>query len=357
MHPMNIVIFGLSISSSWGNGHATIWRGLIRGLVGMGHSVFFFEKNVPYYESNRDFTGCEGLTLFFYDSFSKISSLVSDTVKKSDVSMVTSYCPDALEASEIIFQSGIFSVFYDLDTPVTLYNIKNGNRPQYIGLSGLDQYDLVLSYTGGKALDGLKSVLSARHVFPLYGCADPFVYKYIKPVVKSKTVLSYLGTFAGDRQQKLEDLFIRPAQSLPQKKFLIGGAQYPPETFRSKNIIHKEHVPPPHHRFFYSSSKFTLNITRSAMAEMGYCPSGRLFEASLCGVPIISDRWEGIDLFFEPGGEIMLVDTSQDVLDVLSMSDSRREKISRRAVKRASEFHTSEKRARELIAILKEGKE
>ncbi len=181
----------------------------------------------------------------------------------------------------------------------------------YLPRNGLGKFDLVLSYTGGKAMDELKRQLGARKVAPLYGSVDPAIHKRVPSDSSYAADLSYLGTFAADRQSRFEELFLRPAQQMPDKKFCIGGALYPPDFPWASNIYFLKHLAPPEHAVFYSSSRLTLNITRAAMARMGYAPSGRLFEAAACGTPIVSDWWEGFDQFFEPGKEIFSVSRSE----------------------------------------------
>jgi spore maturation protein CgeB len=350
---MKIVIFGLSISSSWGNGHATIWRGLISALTRMDHQVIFFEKDVDYYAGNRDFERCNGLTLILYEKWDKIKSEAKEWVRGADVTIVTSYCPDAINACGILNCSSGLKVFYDLDTPVTLSSIENGKWPFYIPRNGLGQFDLVLSYTGGGATKKIKEILGARLAIPLYGSADPQLHFPTCRMDKYSSDLSYMGTYAKDRQEKLEEFFFKPAASLKRKQFLLAGAQYPESVKLSRNIRYLPHVAPPEHSCFYCSSSFTLNVTRKAMAAMGYCASGRLFEAALCEVPILSDYWTGMETFFTPGEEIILINSSRDVIDALKIPLKERQIIAKAARRRVLREHTAEKRAQELIAIIK----
>ncbi|MDO5577058.1 MAG: hypothetical protein Q4F84_08260, partial [Fibrobacter sp.] len=278
---MKFVILGLSVSSSWGNGHATIWRGLIRELISNGHKVTFFEKNVEYYESNRDLTYIDGMELILYDRWTDVEKIVRVQIKKADIAIVTSYCPDAVLAARLLETTcGVLKIFYDLDTPVTLENMENNLWPAYISDDGLRMFDCVLSYTGGNVLEKLRKNLGAVNVFPLYGCADPSAHFPSDVIEIYKCDLSYMGTYASDRQKKLYELFIKPADNVPQKKFIMAGAMYPDNLQLRQNISHFHHIVPSEHSSFYCSGKFTLNITREAMAKNGFCPSGRLFEAA-----------------------------------------------------------------------------
>lgn len=350
---MKLVIFGLTMSSSWGNGHATIWRGLIRGLSTRGHKVLFFEKDAPYYSSHRDLTEPEGAKLIFYERWEDVRARAEKELDDADAGFVTSYCPDAAEASELLLSSNTnVKCFYDLDTPVTLKAVKERKSAAYIPPYGLGGFDLVLSYTGGSALVGLKTAFNAKRVEALYGGVDPASHGPALPSIEYEADLSYLGTYAEDRQEALMRLFIEPAERLAHKRFMIGGALYPDDFPWRPNIYFLRHVPPPRHPPFYCSSSFTLNVTRGAMAEMGFCPSGRLFEAAACGVPVISDWWEGLDCFFEPGSEIIIARTTDDVISALQMNESEIKKIGARARERALSEHTSHARAQELERML-----
>lgn len=349
---MKIVIFGLTISSSWGNGHATIWRGLCRALAGGGHRVVFFERDVPYYSSHRDLYELTGGALRLYRDWAAARFDARRHLADADVAVVTSYCPDGVAASELVLESAALRVFYDLDTPVTLDEIQHGRSVSYIGPRGLADFDLVLSYTGGKALEELQSKLGARRVAALYGSVDTIVHRRQAPVEQYRAGLSYVGTYAADRQPTLERLFLEPARRLPERRFLIAGAKYPPEFPWIDNVYFVRHVPPPEHAALYCSSRLTLNVTREAMVRMGYCPSGRLFEAAACRTPIVTDWWEGLDFFFEPGSEILVARSGQDTVAAIELSDAELDRIARRALERALEEHTSERRARELEKIL-----
>jgi spore maturation protein CgeB len=349
---MKLVIFGLSVSSSWGNGHATLWRGLISALARLGHRVVFYERDVPYYAEHRDLTALSDGELRLYSSWEGVLPLARADVEDADVAMVTSYCPDALAAGELVYGSGAIRVFYDLDTPVTLERLRTGEPVPYIGSGGLGEFDLVLSYTGGLALAELMQRLGARRVLPLYGSVDPQVHYPVAPVDRYRADLSYLGTYAKDRQQALVELLLEPARRLPDRRFLIGGAQYPAAFPWSDNIFFVRHLPPAEHSAFYCSSRITLNVTRAPMAEMGFCPSGRLFEAAACGAPVLSDHWEGLSQFFEPQSEVLVAGCAEEAMAALDTSDEQLGRIARAARERVLCDHTAERRACQLVAAI-----
>ncbi len=346
---MKLVIFGLTVSSSWGNGHATLWRGLLKAFAQRGHEVVFFERDVPYYAAQRDLTQLPMGELCLYDSWEDVLPIARRHLADADVGMVTSYCPDGRAASELVLGSnGQVSVFYDLDTPVTLSRLSAGESVSYLPLQGLGDFDLVLSYTGGNALTQLQTRLGARRVAALFGSVDPDIHYPVPPVEEYRSSLSYLGTYAEDRQRTLESLFVNPARMLPNRRFLIGGAQYPASFPWTDNIHFKRHLPPVEHASFYCSSRITLNVTRRAMAEMGYCPSGRLFEAAACGTPILSDSWEGLEEFFTPGTEILVARDTSEAIDAIELSDGELAAIAGAARERTLAEHTADRRAAQL---------
>src|SRR3954463_12107899 len=350
---MKLVVFGLSVSSSWGNGHATLWRGLIRALGALGHRVVFYERDLPFYAEHRDLPTLVDGELRLYSSWDDMLAQAAADVRDADVAMVTSYCPDGIRATELLLSSATgVRVFYDLDTPITLDRLRRGEPVPYLGPDGLAGYDLVLSYTGGSALTQLQRLLGARRGLPPYGSVDPEGPFPGAPPARFRADLSYLGTYAEDRQQALLQLFIAPAQRLPHRRFVLGGAQYPQVFPWTDNVYFVRHLPPAEHSAFYCSSRLTLNVTRAPMARMGYCPSGRLFEAAACGVPILSDAWAGLDEFFEIDGEILVAESTEQAIAALEISDEQLSRIAKAARERVLADHTAHQRALQLMAAL-----
>lgn len=352
---MKLVVFGLAVSSSWGNGHAVLWRALIRALSARGHWTVFFERDVPYYARHRDLDEIAGGRLILYRDWAEVARMAEREAADAEAAVVTSYCPDALAAGAVALDAPGLSVFYDLDTPVTLARLAAGEPVPYIGPEGLAPFDLVLSYTGGGALTALREQLGARRVAPLYGSVDGEHYRPA-PEPQAHAALSYLGTYAEDRQKALQDFLVEPARRRPDWRFLIGGAQYPEDFPWRPNIAFAGHVAARDHPRFYAAARATLNITRRAMAARGWCPSGRLFEAAACATPIVSDWWEGLDDFFAPEREIIVVCSTEDVLAALARGGSELARIGRRARERALAEHTAERRAAELERLIAAGR-
>ena len=352
---MKIAIFGLSISSAWGNGHATLLRGLFRALHAEGHEIHFFERNVPYYASHRDADAFPYAQLHLYADWNQTLPLARQTITGADAAIVTSYCADGAAASDLVLSSTVpRKVFYDMDTPVTLQKLQQGESVPYLPPAGLGGFDLVLSYTGGNAVTTLRDKLRARRVATLYGWVDSSIYRRTGASPHFACDLSYLGTYSADRQAGLQELLLTPAEQLRNRGFVIGGAMYPNTKNWPPNVKFYEHVVPADHPAFYSSSPLTLNVTRASMAALGYCPSGRLFEAAACGTAVLSDWWEGMDAFFEPGEEILIANTTEDTIRALSAGQDVLSRIASRARQRTLDCHTAGIRARRLIQLLEE---
>ena len=351
---MKLTIFGLTISSSWGNGHATPYRALVRALSRLGQQVVFYEKDVDYYACHRDFHASDDCELVLYSSWAQIRGRALADAAESDAVVIGSYCPEGARiGDELLPLARPLSVFYDLDTPITLQAISEHDL-DYLRRDQFGGFDLYLSFTGGEILQELQESWGVRLALPLYGCIDPDVYAQVPECAEFGCVLSYMGTFAADRQEKLEQFFLQPALRMPELTFLLAGSLYPEQWIWPPNVRRFEHVAPSEHAALYSSSHATLNITRAGMARTGYCPSGRLFEAAACCTPILSDWWEGLDTFFLPGEEILVVRDEQDVICALASDDL--SKMATRARQRTLEDHTGDRRARQLLAYLEQAR-
>lgn len=347
---MNIVIFGLSITSSWGNGHATTYRGLVRELARRGHRVHFIERDVPWYADNRDLHEIPGAHVSLYRELDELARY-EDEVRSADAVIVGSYVPDGIEVGEWVMEkAGGVTAFYDIDTPVTLAKLRQGNAG-YLSAALIPRYQLYLSFTGGPILACLEKDWGSPAARPLYCSVDPAEY-YLESRER-RWDLGYLGTFSPDRQPGLNRLMLEPAAHLPARTFVVAGSQYPADITWPANVKRIEHLPPAGHRGFYNKQRFTLNITRADMIAAGYSPSVRLFEAAACGTPIVTDEWSGLEEFFAPGREILTAGKGLDVEHLLgTMSDEAAQKIGKAARAHVLAHHTSAHRAVELETYL-----
>ncbi len=351
---MKIVIFGLTISSSWGNGHATPYRALVRALHRRGHRVRFYEQDTPYYARRRDFASCDSCHLTLYSTWDDISGSALREARSADAVLTASYVPEGARINEAVLQlARPLKVFYDLDAPVTLRHLESGGVG-YLRREQMPEFDLYLSFTGGRILAELEQQYGVRRARALFGCVDPATHARVAPRADFRCLLSYMGTYAPDRQPKVEQLFLASARQRAEATFLLAGSQYPRGQAWPENVRLIEHVAPGEHPALYSSSRLTLNVTREGMARFGYCPSGRFFEAAACGTPVVTDSWEGLDSFFTPGEELFVAQTTDDVLRALASSDEELAAMSRRARERTLAEHTGERRAEQLLAYFEE---
>ena len=344
---VKMVILGLSITSSWGNGHATTYRGLVREFVARGHDVLFLERDVPWYASNRDMPVPPFGRTELYSSLEELRSRFTQEVRDADFVMVGSYVPDGVTVGEWVVRTakGV-TAFYDIDTPVTLAHIELGDS-QYLSRTLIPRYHLYLSFTGGPTLERLQKRYGAQVAKPLYCSVDPGLYYPEEGEVKWN--LGYLGTYSDDRQPPLDRLLVEPARRWSEGRFIVAGPQYPNSIRWPDNVERIEHISPSEHCHFYNAQKFTLNVTRANMIRAGYSPSVRLFEAAACGTPIISDYWDGLNTFFEPGKEIFISQSPEETLHYLrEVTDGERVEMSRRARVRVLAEHTAAHRAEEL---------
>lgn len=349
MSGADIVIIGLSITSSWGNGHATTYRALTKALARRGHRVTFLERDVPWYASHRDLPDPPWCRALLYRDLQDLEARHAALVRQADAVIVGSYVPDGVAVGGwALGVAGGVVAFYDIDTPVTLARLERGEE-EYLNRELVAGYDLYLSFTGGPTLERIEAMGSPRAA-ALYCSADPREHYPVK--ARREWRLGYLGTYSDDRQPGLERLLFAAARALPDDRFAVAGPQYPETVEWPGNVSHISHLPPSEHRAFYSAQSFTLNLTRGDMREAGWSPSVRLFEAACCGVPIISDCWAGLEEFLEPGREILTAATTEDVLAALRISEAERRAIATAARQRVLAEHTPDRRAAELERLL-----
>lgn len=346
---MRIVVLGLSITSSWGNGHATTYRGLVRALAKRGHDVLFLERDQPWYAANRDLPKPLYVRAELYESLQDLKDRFTRAVRDSDLAIVGSYVPQGIAVGDwVLFTAGGITAFYDIDTPVTLAKLDRGDA-DYISRALVMRYDLYLSFTGGPTLRRIEKNYYSPRARVLYCSVDP--EEYYPEQREQKWDLGYLGTYSKDRQPTLDSLMLRAAASWPGGRFMVAGPLYPETIEWPANVERVDHLAPGDHRSFYNSQAFTLNVTRADMVKAGWSPSVRLFEAAACGAPIVSDRWEGLGELFKLDSEILLARSAEDTLRyVRGMGEEERRALGERARQRVLAEHTCDVRARELEA-------
>lgn len=345
---MKIVIFGLSITSSWGNGHATTFRALCRALNLRGHRIVFYEKNVEWYAHNRDLPAPEFCETKLFEDWDSIRPQCQRELADADIAIVGSYFPHGIAALDLVLDSSAtVKALYDIDTPITLAQLRERGRTDYVTASQLAGLDVYFSFTGGPALQELEQRFGARRAVPLYCSVDPEQYHSFPIHRRYECDLSYMGTYAPDRQPGIEEFLCEPARRMPERRFIVAGPQYPKTVRWPANVRRITHLNPRWHPRLYSSSRLVLNVTRRDMVLAGWSPSVRLFEAAACGATIISDNWPGLESFLLPGREILLPTTADDVIRYLrELSSAELQAIGERARERILAEHTSAHRAR-----------
>ena len=348
---MRLVVLGLSLSSSWGNGHATTFRALLKAFARRGHEVLFLERDVPWYAGQRDLNDPDWCQLAFYGDLAGLEHWRAQ-IAAADAVMVGSYVPGGVAVARLIqdWAQGV-TAFYDIDTPVTLAKLARGDH-EYLSPEVIPGFDVYLSFTGGPTLRHIEQRYGSPMARALYCSVDLDLYG--PRDVPQRWDLSYLGTYSDDRQPTLDRLLLQPARRRPDLRFVVAGPQYPASIDWPANVERIEHCPPADHAAFYSASRFTLNVTRADMIRAGWSPSVRLFEAGACATPIISDKWDGIEALFTPGQEIVLADDAGDVLAALNTVAR---PMGRAARARIEAAHSADHRAAELEAHLHEAQE
>ncbi len=341
---LDIVFLGLSLTSSWGNGHATTYRGLVRELVRRGHRVLFLERDLPWYADNRDLPRPPWGRIELYRGLEELKDRYDRDVREADLVVVGSFVPQGIAVGEWVVERATGkTAFYDIDTPVTLARLARHDC-DYLSEALVRRYDLYLSFTGGPTLRRIERELGARVARPLYCSVDPELYR-----PEARDVLwdvGYLGTYGEDRQPVLERLLLEPARRWRDGRFVVAGPQYPREIRWPPNVARIEHLAPPQHASFYGAQRFALNATRRDMVKAGWSPSVRLFEAAACGTPVVSDEWEGIGTFFRPGEEILLARTPDEVVRIIRRTaEGERRRIGEAARARVLSEHTAAHRA------------
>ncbi len=347
-------MFGLSITSSWGNGHATVYRGLLKELHRLGFDVTFVEKDVPWYAANRDLPTTEYARVVLYREPGELRDLLDAEIGRADVALLGSYFPDGIAvADRLARHPGSVRLYYDIDTPVTLAAFAAAGGTPYLRADQIRSFDAVLSFTGGPTLRELEERWGARAAHAFYCALDPKLHRPAAPDERFRCRLSYMGTYSDDRHATWERLFLRPARRIPERRFVLAGPQYPDGLDLPPNVRHYQHLSPREHPAFYSSGDATLNITRAPMVARGYSPSVRLFEAAGCATCVVSDQWDGLGEIFEIGREILVARDEGEMVALLrGLSPEDAREIGENARARALRDHTYAVRARQLIDIL-----
>lgn len=352
---MKFSFFGSSLVSAYWNGAATYYRGIIRAMHERGHQVTFYEPDAYDRQKNRDIDDPEWAKVIVYQPTEKEVLNALELASDADVIIKTSgvgVFDEFLEKEVLRFQQeGKLVIFWDVDAPATLDRVHEGDET-FRDL--IPQYDLILTYGGGEPVIEAYQLLGARKCYPVYNALDPSTHYPVPSSEQFRGDLVFLGNRLSDREKRVEEFFLEVAAELPEQKFILGGNGWHDKPL-TNNVQYIGHVYTKDHNVLNCSCKAVLNISRNSMARYGFSPATRVFEAAGAAACIITDYWEGIDFFFEPGKEILVANNGSEVKEILSsLTTERAAEIGRAALQRVLSQHTYTNRALELDDILKE---
>lgn len=354
---LNISFFGSSILSAYWNGAATYYRGIVKSLYQKGHSITFYEPDVYDRQSHRDIENPEYCEVIVYpEDRVNLKALLRKAQEESDIIIKTSgvgVFDEFLEAEvPKLKRDNNLIIFWDVDAPATLDRMDNDMNDPF--RDQLPLYDLVLTYGGGNPVINAYKKFGAKACFPIYNALDTDTHHPGKHLEKYEAALNFLGNRLPDREERVIEFFDKPARSLPDKKFIIGGSGWKDFNF-PENVVYAGHIYTKDHNSFNSSPMAVLNISRESMFRYGFSPATRVFEAAGAAACIITDYWEGIDFFFEPDIEILVAKDGDEVTEILRLlTPERAKEIGKAAYKKVLEKHTYKQRAKVLEKILQE---
>jgi spore maturation protein CgeB len=351
---MRIAFFGSSLVSSYWNGAATYYRGLLRALAERGHAITFFEPDAFDRQKHRDMADPDWCKVEVYrpDTWSCARALRTArsadlVVKASGVGVLDEYLEQAV--LELQHPSRLV-VFWDVDAPATLDRVASDPRDAFRPL--IPRYDAIFTYGGGEPVVNGYRAIGARLCQPIYNGLDPATHFPVPADPSFSADLGFLGNRLPDREQRVAEFFLKPAAQLPDRTFLLGGAGWPGSNL-PPNVRAIGHVGTDDHNAFNCSAKAVLNIARDSMARFGFSPATRVFEAAGAGACLITDAWEGIEEFFAPGEEILVASHGKGVAELVETLDPERASaIGAAARKAALARHTYAVRALEVEQVL-----
>lgn len=352
---MNLFVFGSSITSAYWNGAATYYRGLYRGLHRLGHHITFAEPDIYDRQKNRDLKEDPPYArVIVYTATRDLPELLKGAAR-ADLVIKHS----GIGADDTVLEEAVLScrsrrtkvAFWDVDAPATLARVQT--YPQDRFRQCIPQYDYVFTYGGGPPVVSAYEALGARRCYPIYNGLDPDIHHPTDPNPSYAGDLFFMGNRLPDREQRVEDLFLKSAEMRPENRFVLGGEGWSDKPL-PPNVRYIGHCPTDWHNVLNCSSRFVLNIDRESMARWGYSPPTRIFEAAGAACPIITDAWEGVDAFFEPGKEILVASSANDVARFLSeITPEQARSIGLQARRRALDYHTYDQRAATVNRILR----
>ncbi|MBZ0157318.1 MAG: glycosyltransferase [Alphaproteobacteria bacterium] len=349
-----IAFFGSSLLSAYWNGAATYYRGIIRSLHELGHTVTFYEPDAYGRQQHRDIPDPPWARVVVYPGEGKEGvSRALESARSADVLVKASgvgVFDEMLEAAVLeVKRPGALAVFWDVDAPATLDRVRESPDDPFRSL--IPRYDFIFTYGGGDPVVNAYGALGARRCVPVYNALDPDTHYPVPPDPRFSGDLGFIGNRLPDRESRVKEFFFRAAASLPCHRFLLGGNGWDvPET---PNIAYVGHVYTRDHNAFNSTPRAVLNINRESMARYGFSPPTRVFEAAGAAACLITDHWEGIEMFLDPGREVLVARGGHEVAEHLrALTPERAHSIGRAAYRRIRAEHTYAHRAVQLEKVL-----
>ena len=353
---LEIAFFGSSIVSAYWNGAATYYRGIVKALHKMGHNVTFYEPDIYERQKHRDIDDPDWCKVVVYpedkvtlQGLLRKASEADVIIKASGVGAFDDFLEDAVVQLK---KEDNLVIFWDVDAPATLDRIESDPSDPFNAL--IPKYDFVLTYGGGQPVIDAYERNGAKRCIPIYNALDTDTHYPVDPEEKFEGSLGFLGNRLPDREERVEEFFIKPARKLSAERFILGGSGWGDKAMPF-NIKYVGHVYTKDHNAFNCTPKAVLNISRDSMAKYGFSPATRVFEAAGAGACIITDYWKGIETFFEPNKEILVANDGDEVEKILSeLTAERAKEIGKAAYKKVLAKHTYEHRAELLESVISE---
>jgi spore maturation protein CgeB len=352
---MKLAFYGSSLLSAYWNGAATYYRGMLKELAGRGYAITFYEPDAFERQSHRDIEPPDWAKVVVYPATPAAARKVIERAVEADVVVKASgvgvFDDLLVEGVMAAAQPHAIRIFWDVDAPATLAELRaDAGLPLRRLLPALD---MVLTYGGGPPVISAYGALGARACRPIYNAVDPATHHPTPPRAHYRCDLSFLANRLPDREARVEDFFLGAARRLPQSTFLLGGSGWDDKRMPA-NVRRIGHVGTADHNAFNTSPMAVLNVARDSMAEVGFSPATRVFEAAGAGACLITDAWDGIELFLSPGEEVLVARDGREVADHLAcLTPDRARTIGKAALHRVLAEHTYARRAAEVDALLR----
>jgi spore maturation protein CgeB len=352
---MKIAFYGSSLLSSYWNGAATYYRGLLRDLAGRGYDISFYEPDAFDRQQHRDIDPPEWARSIVYDATPEALRNVLAEAAEADVVVkangVGVFDTELLEGIVARSRPEALRIFWDVDAAATLEEMRGDDS--HVVRRMLPELDMVLTYGGGPPVVEAYQGFGAARCVPVYNALDPSTHHPVEPDHRFAADLAFLGNRLPDREARVEEFFLKPAAALPDRHFLIGGNGWETKAMPD-NVRHLGHVYTHQHNAFNCTPLAVLNVARDSMADIGFSPATRVFEAAGAAACLITDAWEGIELFLKPDEEVLVARDGRDVADhVADLTPERARAIGRAALERIRAEHTYAHRGAEVDAIFR----